>query len=153
MNKILKRSPHAVMYIHSRSIKALKIENILSSECELLGKKILEVGTGSGIIASHLAKVTGAFGSVHAVDVVDQRQIDTGFTFNLVEDTSLPFEDNCFDVTVSNHVMEHVGDKNDQTRHLLEIRRVSKPNEVLYIAVPNKWRIMEPHFKLPLLSW
>src|SRR5690606_34438153 len=45
------------------------------------------------------------------------------------------------------------GDASDQLHHLQEIRRVLTSSGSVYLAVPNKWRLVEPHYRLPLLSW
>ncbi len=31
--------------------------------------------------------------------------------------------------------------------------RCLEPCGILYFAVPNRWRIIEPHYRLPFLSW
>jgi len=92
-------------------------------------------------------------GEVVAVDAHDQREVHEGYEFVKVDDASLPFPDARFDLVVSNHVMEHVGTRADQTHHLREIRRVLAPGGFAYLAVPNRWRPVEPHFRLPFLSW
>jgi SAM-dependent methyltransferase len=71
----------------------------------------------------------------------------------LVNDSSLPFEDDAFDVVLSNHVIEHVGDEVQQLAHLAEIRRVLRPGGKGYLAVPNRWMLREPHYQLVFLSW
>jgi len=70
-----------------------------------------------------------------------------------VQGVKLPFEPDRFDVVISNHVIEHVGDAAAQLRHLQEIRRVLKPEGVAYLAVPNRWMLTEPHYRLKFLSW
>jgi hypothetical protein len=50
-------------------------------------------------------------------------------------------------------VIEHVGARPDQLAHLREIARVLKDDGIAYLATPNRWTIVEPHFRLPLLSW
>jgi SAM-dependent methyltransferase len=65
----------------------------------------------------------------------------------------LPFSDACFDVVISNHVIEHVGDEAEQRRHLTELYRVLAPSGVGYLAVPNRWMLTEPHYGLKFLSW
>ena len=147
------QKPYAALDLTSRQGKARKIDAILSKVLELKGKQVLEVGTGSGIIAKHMSQCVGPGGQVVAVDVMDQRQVRNGFRFVQVTDTRLPFEDASFDVVISNHVMEHVGNRQAQLHHLREIRRVLKDKGWGYFAVPNRWRLIEPHFKLPLLSW
>lgn len=49
-----------------------------------------------------------------------------------------------------NHVLEHVHSQEDT---LKEIKRVMTLKGVCYVAVPNKWAFIEPHFNFPLLSW
>jgi len=71
----------------------------------------------------------------------------------LVGDSILPFDDCSFDVVISNHVIEHVGDHSEQLKHLSEIRRVMKQSGSAYLAVPNRWMLTEPHYQLPFLSW
>lgn len=144
---------HAILDQNSRAKKAQKIEYLTNLDASLKGGKMLEVGSGSGFIVSYFSEsVYGAQGS-YAVDVVDQRQIFGGYNFQLVDDVNLPFPDEKFDFIISNHVIEHVGDNDKQSKHLQEIYRCLQKNGVLYFAVPNRWRIVEPHYKLPFLSW
>lgn len=126
---------------------------MLSSARELSACSVLEVGTGSGATASVLAQAVGPGGLVCAVDVHDLRIIDQGYSFCRVASVDLPFTKETFDVVVSNHVIEHVGARTEQLQHLREIRRVLKPEGIGYIAAPNRWRLVEPHYRLPLLSW
>jgi len=37
--------------------------------------------------------------------------------------------------------------------HLHELRRVLKSGGCGYLAVPNRWMLIEPHYKLAFLSW
>lgn len=147
------RLPHAVLDEPSRILKARKIVALLGEERFADANMLLEVGCGSGVISSTLAKLGGPGLSVTAVDVNDNRMVFEGYTFLKVEGTTLPFDDGSFDIVVSNHVIEHVGERTDQLHHLEEIRRVLRPGGCVYLAVPNKWRLIEPHYRLPLLSW
>ena len=116
------------------------------------GSKILEFGTGAGVMSQYFGKKTGKEGQVDSVDVIDQRQATDGYAFHTVRDTSLPFSNAYYDIVISNHVIEHVGDHKSQLHHLREIRRVLKTKGYAYIAVPNRWWLIEPHYKLPFLS-
>jgi SAM-dependent methyltransferase len=145
------RSPHAVLDLRSRALKARKIESLLGLNAA--GPlRILEVGAGSGGISHYFAQ-RGSGHSVDAVDVVDSRQVTDGYRFTLVAGTELPFPDASFDLVLSNHVIEHVGDDSRQREHLRELRRVIAPSGQAYLAVPNRWMLVEPHYKLPFLSW
>lgn len=147
------RQPHVHLGLPSRRLKAFKIERLL----ELTGRKqpfrMLEVGTGSGGIANYFGTHQDLRCEVDAVDVKDNRVVADGYRFQLVSDTSLPFPDHSFDVVVSNHVIEHVGDGQAQYAHLAELRRVMKIDGIGYLAVPNRWMFIEPHYRLAFLSW
>jgi ubiquinone/menaquinone biosynthesis C-methylase UbiE len=147
------RASHASLDLTARARKAAKVRALLSDVAELEGARVLEVGTGSGAIAASLAEAVGPLGRVEAIDVVDERVVKEGVRFTRVEGTEVPFEDASFDVVISNHVIEHVGDRDEQLRHLRELCRVLRPGGWAYLAMPNRWRLVEPHFKLPLLSW
>jgi SAM-dependent methyltransferase len=153
MNAPPKKRSYAFLDVSSRRRKARKILRILEHIGPLEGKAVLEVGAGSGVISATLAEAVGPAGRAVAVDVVDQRVAREGYAFVRVGGTELPFEDGAFDLVVSNHVMEHVGDRGEQMRHLAEIARVLAPGGAGYLAVPNRWLPLEPHFKLWLLSW
>jgi SAM-dependent methyltransferase len=114
---------------------------------------MLEIGTGSAGIANYFGVHASLDCDVTAVDVVDQRQTTEGYRFELVQGTTLPFADDSFDVVLSNHVIEHVGARHAQLAHLCELRRVLAPSGKGYLAVPNRWMLVEPHYRLAMLSW
>jgi SAM-dependent methyltransferase len=83
-----------------RESKALKIVKILQDNDIPCDKtlSLLDIGTGNGEIAyylSHYFKVT-------SLDIIDQRQIITGFRFIQLShaDSSLPFENEFFDIVI-----------------------------------------------------
>ena len=124
-----------------RSKKARQIEAVVTDFIgqPLEGLVTLDIGCGNGGISDWLAEDNRH----SAVDVADLRKGDCGFNFALVADEKLPFDDATFDLVLSNHVIEHVG---DQHLHLNEIRRVLKPTGCVYLATPNKSSpIMEGH--------
>jgi ubiquinone/menaquinone biosynthesis C-methylase UbiE len=147
------RAPHAVLDVASRRRKARKIAAILAKERPLTGLRVLDVGTGAGVIAASLAEIVGPGGEVHSVDVVDVRVETVGYTFHVAEGVKLPFPDDAFDVVISNHCVEHTGGRSDQEFHVRELGRVLRADGTGYLAVPNRWGPLEPHFKLPALSW
>ena len=145
-------APHAILDAASRTRKAQKIAAILGKRVDLTGRRVLDIGAGSGHIAGHFVTAVGPIGEVVAINRHNQLQVD-GLNFLTVNDETLPFADSSFDIVLTNHVIEHVGQRRAQLRHLQEIARVLKPSGLVYLAVPNRWQLMEHHFKLPLLSW
>jgi len=153
MSESFERKPHVDLNMPSRALKARKIEALLDLNEHSEGGRLLEVGTGSGGIAYYFARHAHAVWDVVAVDVVDNRQLNEGYEFRLIGGCELPFPSENFDVVISNHVVEHVGDKRAQLLHLKELRRVLRPDGRGYLAVPNRWMLVEPHYRLPFLSW
>lgn len=125
-----------------RRQKAEMIEAVLADALKgpVRGFRILDIGCGNGRISSYFARKNEQYG----VDISDRRAADSGgFTFKLVCSEELPFEDGFFDIVLSHHVIEHVG---NQDLHLEEIRRVLRPGGLAYLATPNKSSpIMEGH--------
>ncbi|MCR6651643.1 MAG: class I SAM-dependent methyltransferase [Cellvibrionaceae bacterium] len=146
------RQAHALLDLHSRGKKALKIERLLNLENFSQPIRLLEIGTGSGGISSYFGNHPKIRCNVSSVDVVDLRISNDGYQFQLVSGTEVPYSDAQFDVVISNHVIEHVGTGADQLQHLKEICRVLKPNGTGYLAVPNRWSLIEPHYRLAFLS-
>ena len=149
----MNRQAHAVTDLASRKPKALKIERLLDLKPGANPLELLEIGTGSGGIAHYFATHPTLSCNVTAVDVHDNRQVHAGYDYVAVQGVELPFDDARFDVVISNHVIEHVGDAAAQHAHLQEIRRVMKADGVAYLAVPNRWMLTEPHYRLKFLSW
>lgn len=153
MTPSMGRQPHAVLDLASRNGKALKIERLLELATRPQPMRMLEIGTGAGGIAHYFGTHPELRCDVSAVDVVDNRQTTDGYAYQNVQGVELPFTDASFDVVISNHVIEHVGDAVVQAQHLAEIRRVLRDDGVGYLAVPNRWMLVEPHFRLMFLSW
>ena len=147
------RQPHAVLDLPSRRLKGLKIERLLDLTSRPQPMRMLEIGTGSGGIAHYFGTHPQLRCEVDAVDVHDNRLVTEGYRYQQVTDTQLPFENDAFDVVLTNHVIEHVGDEQAQRAHLSEIHRVIRPDGVGYLAVPNRWMLVEPHYRLAFLSW
>jgi len=147
------REGHALLDLRSRALKARKIQAVLGLTPGNRQLRVLEIGTGSGGIAHYFGTHGSLRCEVDAIDVQDVRQVFDGFRFQTVDSVQLPFADGTFDVVISNHVIEHVGAREAQARHLAEMRRVLAPRGRGYLAVPNRWMLVEPHYRLAFLSW
>jgi len=147
-------SSHAALDLAGRKPKAEKIRRLIPiTDNNQAAHRVLEVGTGSGAIAQFFSELASPQFDVWAVDVEDQRLVTEGYQFRLYDGQHLPFDDEFFDIVISNHVIEHVGDRAQQASHVAELCRVLKTGGYAYLATPNRWQIIEPHFSLPFLSW
>lgn len=145
--QVLPRASHANSDRSLREGKARRIEGVLRSHAgDIAALDMLDVGTGAGYIASYFGVRTR---SLVSVDIVDERACHD-FDFVKISSEELPLGDESVDIVLSNHVIEHV---DDQLVHLREIRRVLRPKGIGYLATPNRFALIEPHFRLPLLSW
>ena len=128
--------------------KAMKMEQVMCHYLKtekLENIKILDIGCGTGKIINYFNKNTN---KIYAVDVYNQ--IDKNIViknFNQVSSAELPFEDNYFDIIISNHVVEHI---QEQRLHMQEIYRCLNSKGICYYATPNKNFPIEPHHKIPL---
>lgn len=119
----------------------------------LSGLRLLDIGCSTGYISDELARqgaeVVGIDidepGLVHAREVVGDRAELIACSADAV-----PLPSASFDIVVFNHIYEHVPDPDAV---MDEIRRLLKPTGVAYLGFANKLGIIEPHYRLPFLSW
>jgi len=89
------------------------------------GSKILDIGTGSGIIAKNLGDYFES--EIIGVDVEDKRVVDV--SFKIIDGKNLPFDDNEFDISFISFVLHHTRN----AEHLLkEAKRVSRDKIIIY---------------------
>jgi len=133
----------------NRQAKALKILSVLEDyrKESTSGLMVLNIGCGNGEIADYFSEIGN---DVFCVDIEDQR-LNKGYCeFRQVQDENLPFDDEFFDIVISNHIIEHVSNAD---LHLNEIKRVLKSDGVCYLATPNRIFPYEVHYKLFFLHW
>jgi 2-polyprenyl-3-methyl-5-hydroxy-6-metoxy-1,4-benzoquinol methylase len=147
-------------FIHDRESRKLRARRIVAALTALGGvdlknARVLDVGCSDGMItaeiAAHVAFVVGIDVNADAVRyAADASELTTSPHYFIGSGTSLPFADECFDVAVCNHVYEHVADPQALVQ---EIRRVLRPGGICYFAAGHTLQLIEPHHRLPLLSW
>lgn len=150
MTKPLSYCGHVNSCQELRHLKAEKVRRILAGRRALAAAAVLDLGAGSGLLSGYLQpycrSIVAADRDIGNFDVPE-------VAVHRIVGEMLPFETGNFDVVIYNHVIEHVGDRSVQHRALEEIWRVLAPGGHLYLAVPNRWTLIEPHYRLPFLSW
>jgi SAM-dependent methyltransferase len=120
----------------------------------LAGRTVADIGCSQGYIADELARA-GA-DTVYGVDIdvpglaVAQERFGRRVRFVCAAGETLPFADGSLDVAVLNHIYEHVVDADAV---VADLRRVLKPDGLLYLGLGNRLGVVEPHYRLPFLSY
>lgn len=143
----------ALLDKRGRLAKAAKIRAVVAdfSGRPLSQLDCLDLGCSTGHITNELA---GDFRSIVGIDT-DQKalelaQAEQAAGFHRGSALRLPYRDETFDVVLCNHVYEHV---RDQQALFDEIRRVLRRGGFCYLAAGNRLKVIEPHYRLPFLSW
>ncbi len=143
----------------ARRRKAAKIISVLrhalgrDGETGLRGLRALDVGCSAGFIADELA---AAGATTVGVDIDEgalagaRNRFGGRVEFRLARGEQLPLTDGEADVVVFNHIYEHVVDPEAVVG---EIHRVLAPGGVAYLGLGNRLGVIEPHYRLPFLSW
>ena len=139
-----------------RRRKAAKIVSVLQhflGREDLTGLTAIDIGCSTGYTVDTMRQ-TGMDVIGFDIDVPGLVKAKALFgehaTFVCADGIALPFEDKSVDVVVFNHIYEHVVDAD---KVLEEIRRVLRDDGVAYFGFGNKYGVMEPHYRLPFLSW
>ncbi|MEO6880692.1 MAG: class I SAM-dependent methyltransferase [Mycobacteriaceae bacterium] len=139
-----------------RRAKAAKIIAVLThflGRDDLTGLRALDIGCSTGFIADELHR-TGA--TVTGLDIDEpglaaaRKRFGDAVDFQCAPGDGIPLPDGSVDVVVFNHIYEHVVDADAV---MADIRRVLAPDGVVYLGLGNKLGVVEPHYKLPFLSW
>lgn len=111
----------------------------LFSNYELREKaKILEIGCGNGKLwqvnqdkISNTSIVLSDISQGMVEDARDNLKNFSNIKYNCFDCHLIPYEDECFDVVIANHVLFYLSDINSA---LKEIKRVLKPNGIFYCS-------------------
>lgn len=133
-------------YRESRLRKAAVLDRIVGDRIRA-GGTIGDVGSGTGLLKRELEKLSGQ--PIIGFEVDPRVVIERGRTC-VADGTRLPTSDACFDFLIVNHLYEHVA---DPRRLFAEVSRVLKPGGSAYVSAGSRWVVLEPHYRLPFLSW
>ena len=115
---------------------------------------LLDIGSSTGIMtneyAKHFKNVTGVDVDTTAVQYSNNQFKRENLKFICAPIEESDFPDLSYDVITCSQIYEHVpSDK----KLIEEIFRLLKPGGVCYFAAGNRFKIIEPHYKLPFLSF
>ena len=134
--------------------KAEKTLSILKDYSGSLKKfTLLDVGCSTGFMTFRYSQV---FKQVIGIDI-DRQAIQYAGTHNnqdnisyiIMDSQDLGFADKTFDIVTCTHVYEHVP---EAEKLMANTYRVLKHGGICYFAAGNRLCLIEPHYKLPLLS-
>lgn len=151
------RMVDGAMYNHrGRENKARTIVAVLRdylTDTQTNSLVLLDVGASTGIIDSFLAdqfsKVTGIDIDQEAIQFAQETFRKRNLDFRQGDVMALDLPENSYDAVICTHIYEHVPDAKQMIK---EVFRVLKPGGICYFAAGNRISIMEPHYRLPLLS-
>lgn len=135
--------------------KAHKTISVLSDYFKQISTlTLLDIGSSTGIMtneyAKHFKNVIGVDLDRTAVDysIKQYRRENLKFICFPIEEADLP--SSSFDIITCSQIYEHVpSDK----KLMEEILRLLKPGGVCYFAAVNRFKVIEPHYRLPFLSY
>jgi SAM-dependent methyltransferase len=137
----------------ARAAKMVAVVQHFRGAASLAGLRVVDCGCSGGIIADELAKA-GATVIGLDIDVPGVQEANERFgatvKFLCADSERIPLADGSVDVAICNHIYEHVVHPD---RLFAELRRVVRPDGLIYLGLGNRLGIMEPHYRLPFLSW
>lgn len=133
-------------YRANRARKAAVVATVIEDEIRS-ARMIGDLGSGTGLLKRALEEISGkpVFGFEIDREVVIERERTC-----VADGARLPVRDGSFDLLIVNHVYEHVADPG---RLFEEVSRVLRPGGRAYVTAGSRWALVEPHYRLPFLSW
>lgn len=133
-------------YRRNRRAKAEVIWHLCGSHLRRAGHAA-DLGAGTGIIRSVLEVKTGK--PLYGFEI-DTLFVEVRDRMVAADVEQLPVPDDALDFVLMNHLYEHVSDPAALFR---EAFRVLAPGGGAYVTAGSRLAVMEPHYRLPFLSW
>lgn len=139
---------------NTRRQKAKKALSIIQDcYCQTGHLSLLDIGCTTGFGTKAYAEqfhfVVGVDIDESAVRYAARHNAMPNLQYIIMDSQQTAFPDESFDIIVCTHVYEHVPDAN---RLMSEIHRLLKTGGACYFTAGNRFSLMEPHYRLPLLS-
>lgn len=141
-----------------RTNKALKTIAVIRDYLTGIGEdpaglSLLDIGCSTGYLTrmygEHFGMVVGIDIDGPAVEFASENNATDHVAFHQRDSMNTGFADASFDAVTCTQVYEHVP---DARRLMAEIHRVLKPGGFCYFAAGNRVKLVEAHYRLPLLS-
>jgi ubiquinone/menaquinone biosynthesis C-methylase UbiE len=140
---------------YARGFHVIDVIRKYAATYRIEGSRVLDVGCGdAGVIIAFAeagAFVTGLEVDTRSLERGRVRAEEHGVDAELLSGVAerLPFDDGSFDLVILDNVLEHV---EDRARTLAEIRRVLRPDGLLYLVTPKPLALYslwnDPHYDL-----
>ena len=115
---------------------------------------LLDIGCSTGIMTMEYGKqfqqVTGIDLDTNAIKYANKNNNLSNVSFVNAPIEENNFDEASFDVITCSHIYEHVPSDKELIRH---IYKLLKPGGVCYFAAGNRFKIIEPHYNIPFLSY
>ncbi len=128
----------------------------LQALISLEGKKVLDLGSGRGDFIITAKKnnidVVGVELNSTYIEETKRKAQKENLQIEVFQGVGekLPFTNNTFDFINMSEVIEHV---KDPEKVLSEVYRTLKPDGSVYISVPNRFGLKDPHYHLYFVNW
>lgn len=133
-------------YRASRERKAALIDAVCGERIRT-ARRVVDLGAGTGLIRKALEERSRR--PIVGFDI-DRAFITETERMVVADLQCLPLKDSAVDFGIANHVYEHVPDLG---RFFNELRRILAPDGAVYLTAGNKYALIEPHYRIPTLSW
>ena len=134
------------VYLAGRLVKARIVAHLCADDLRR-ATAIADLGTGTGIIKRELQREFGKYIVGFELSGSTMKESEGMVRADILH---LPAADEAFDFVMLNHVYEHVP---EAARLFEETFRVLRPGGRAYVTAGNRFALVEPHYRLPLLSW
>lgn len=145
---------NAVFDAEARARKARKALAVIQAQYpHTENMDLLDIGCAAGFGTKFYAE---RFRSVIGIDVDEQavrfaanKNTSPNTRYLIMDSQSIGFPDASFDVIICTHVYEHVP---SASKLMSEINRLLRVGGACFFAAGNRLSLIEPHYRLPLLS-
>ncbi|MCW9054547.1 MAG: class I SAM-dependent methyltransferase [Candidatus Pacebacteria bacterium] len=132
------------------------LQNLLSHTPDLLSRKVLDIGSGKGDFLVEVAIEGGEAQGIEkhreyikeTLKNAKRNNVSVKVTEGVAE--KLPFQDKEFGFINISEVIEHVKDPNLLIK---EAYRVLGDDGTVYISIPSRFSLKDPHFHLYFVNW